>query len=52
MPKSKHEYAVELLSQLEDEMVKVEKDGEFDKKQWIAISKVLYFLLREYVIKN
>ena len=49
---TKHEYAVQLLQQLEDEMIKVERDGEFDKKKWIAVTRVLYFLLREYVSKN
>lgn len=52
MSKSKHEEAVEMLNQLEDIMIKVEMYEQFNKNDWLALARCLYFLLREYVIKD
>lgn len=49
---TKREQAVEMLNQLEDIMIKVEVYEQFSKKDWIALARVCYFLLKEYVTKT
>ena len=46
---TKHEQMVEMLNQLEDTMIKVELENNFEKKDWVALSRVVHFLLKEYV---
>ena len=49
---TKHEQAVEMLNQLEDIMIRDDMYEQFSKKDWIALARVCYFLLKEYVVKN
>ena len=49
---TKHEQAVEMLNQLEDIMIKVEVYEQFSKKDWIALARVAYFLLKDYAVKT
>ena len=40
---------VKFLDWLEDEILKVEKERQVSWQQWIALARVIYFLLREWV---
>ena len=41
--------AVRLLHELEDELLKVEREREVGFKQWLALGRVVYFLLYEWI---
>ncbi len=40
---------VRLLHELEDELIKVEREKEVGWKQWLALGRVVYFLLYERI---
>ena len=40
---------VEILNMLEDELIKVEREKEVGWKQWLALGRVVYFLLYERI---
>lgn len=48
----KHKEAVDMLNELENLKIRVEVDNQFGKKEWIALSRVVYFLLKEYVLST
>lgn len=46
------EEAVTLLDQLESLMVKVEADKEITHMDWVALSRCVWFLLKEYAVEH
>ena len=49
---TKRETALQMLDQLEEIMIKVETYEQFNVKNWLALARVVYFLLKEYIVST